>query len=132
VCLAWFGGGGRSGGEGNWVSRQPIARRRTSRHTFDQFDDFGPLARRKFEESLQQSQAFDRFVRWSSELLPQLCDISGIFHLAPWVRNRMAYPGKREGLAQKVDAAAQEAERLGLATATTILRMARLESTGRN
>lgn len=26
----------------------------------------------------------------------------------------MAYPGKREGLAQKVDTAAQEAERLGL------------------
>ena len=39
----------------------------------------------------------------------------------------MAYPGKREGLAQKVDAAAAEAERLGLTTATLILRMARLE-----
>ena len=39
----------------------------------------------------------------------------------------MAYPGKREGLAQKVDIAAQEAERLGLTTATLILRMARLE-----
>ena len=39
----------------------------------------------------------------------------------------MAYSGKREGLAQKVDIAAQEAERLGLATATLILRMARLE-----
>jgi hypothetical protein len=39
----------------------------------------------------------------------------------------MAYPGKREGLAQKVDTAAQEAERLGLTTATMILRMARLE-----
>ncbi|MBR0694795.1 hypothetical protein JQ553_16390 [Bradyrhizobium lablabi] len=39
----------------------------------------------------------------------------------------MAYPGKREGLAQKVDTAAQEAERLGLTTATLILRMARLE-----
>jgi hypothetical protein len=39
----------------------------------------------------------------------------------------MAYPGKRGGLAQKVDTAAQEAERLGLTTATLILRMARLE-----
>ena len=39
----------------------------------------------------------------------------------------MAYPGKREGLAQKVDTAAQEAERLGLTTATMILRMASLE-----
>ena len=39
----------------------------------------------------------------------------------------MAYPGIREGLAQKVDTAAQEAERLGLTTATLILRMARLE-----
>ena len=39
----------------------------------------------------------------------------------------MADPAKREGLAQKVDIATQEAERLGLATATLILRMARLE-----
>ncbi len=39
----------------------------------------------------------------------------------------MAYPGKREGLAKKVDTAAQEAERLGLTTATLILRMTRLE-----
>lgn len=39
----------------------------------------------------------------------------------------MTSPGKREGLAQKVDTAAQEAERLGLTTATLILRMARLE-----
>lgn len=39
----------------------------------------------------------------------------------------MAYPGKRDGLAQKVETAAQEAERLGLTTATLILRMARLE-----
>jgi len=34
---------------------------------------------------------------------------------------------KREGLARKVDTAAIEAERLGLTTATLILRMARLE-----
>ena len=39
----------------------------------------------------------------------------------------MAYPDKREGLAQKVATAAQEAERLGLTTATLILRMALLE-----
>jgi hypothetical protein len=39
----------------------------------------------------------------------------------------MALLGKRRGLAQKVDTAAIEAERLGLTTATLILRMARLE-----
>ncbi len=39
----------------------------------------------------------------------------------------MAFPGKRESLAQKVDTAAIEAESLGLTTATLILRMARLE-----
>jgi hypothetical protein len=39
----------------------------------------------------------------------------------------MTYPGKRSGLAKKVDTAAQEAERLGLTAATLILRMARLE-----
>src|SRR6188768_2332524 len=44
----------------------------------------------------------------------------------------MTFPGKREGLARKVDMAAQEAERLGLTTATLILRMARLELTGPN
>ena len=39
----------------------------------------------------------------------------------------MANPGKRESLAREVDAAAQEAERLGLTTATLTLRMTRLE-----
>ena len=39
----------------------------------------------------------------------------------------MTFLSKREGLAQKVDKAAIEAERLGLTTATLILRMARLE-----
>ena len=39
----------------------------------------------------------------------------------------MAFLSKRAGLAQKVDTAAIEAERLGLTTATLILRMARLE-----
>ena len=39
----------------------------------------------------------------------------------------MSFLGKREGLAHKVDTAAIEAERLGLTTATLILRMARLE-----
>ena len=39
----------------------------------------------------------------------------------------MSFLGKRKGLAQKVDTAAIEAERLGLTTATLILRMARLE-----
>ena len=39
----------------------------------------------------------------------------------------MANPGKRERLAKEVDAAAQEAERLGLTTATLILRMTRLK-----
>jgi hypothetical protein len=55
--------------EGKLASRQRIARRGTRRQLLDQFDDFGPLATRKFEESLQQSQAFDRFVRRSSEPL---------------------------------------------------------------
>ena len=39
----------------------------------------------------------------------------------------MAFLSKRDGLARKVDTAAIEAERLGLTTATLILRMARLE-----
>ena len=39
----------------------------------------------------------------------------------------MAFLSKREGLARKADTAAIEAERLGLTTATLILRMARLE-----
>ncbi len=39
----------------------------------------------------------------------------------------MAFLGRRESLAQKVDTAAIEAESLGLTTATLILRMARLE-----
>jgi hypothetical protein len=39
----------------------------------------------------------------------------------------MAFPGKREGLAQKIDTAAIETERLGLTTANLILRMARLK-----
>jgi hypothetical protein len=39
----------------------------------------------------------------------------------------MTFPDKREGLAWKADTAAHESERLGLTTATLILRMARLE-----
>jgi len=39
----------------------------------------------------------------------------------------MAFLSKRESLARKVDTVALEAERLGLTTATLILRMARLE-----
>jgi hypothetical protein len=39
----------------------------------------------------------------------------------------MAFPGKREGLAQKIDTAAIETECLGLTTANLILRMARLK-----
>jgi hypothetical protein len=39
----------------------------------------------------------------------------------------MAFLGNREGLAQKDDTAAIEAERLGLTTATLILRIVRLE-----
>src|SRR5258708_2079566 len=53
------------------------------RKTFDQLDDFKALAGRQFKEGLQQSQAFDRFARWSSESLLQLCNKCGIFHLAP-------------------------------------------------
>jgi hypothetical protein len=39
----------------------------------------------------------------------------------------MAFASKREGLARKIDTAAMEAERLGLTTATLLLRMAQLE-----
>ena len=39
----------------------------------------------------------------------------------------MAFLGKREALAPKVDTAAMEAERFGPTTATWTLRMARLE-----
>ncbi len=39
----------------------------------------------------------------------------------------MTFPGKLQGLAQKVNTAAQEAERLGLTTTILMLRMARLE-----
>lgn len=58
-----------------------------TREAFDQFDDFRPLPRCKFEEGLQQPQAFDSFARWSSELLVQLCNKCGIFHLAPLIGN---------------------------------------------
>jgi len=57
------------------------------RETFDQLDDFEALPRCKFEEGFQQSQAFDGFARWSSELLVQLCNKCGIFHLAPLIGN---------------------------------------------
>jgi len=39
----------------------------------------------------------------------------------------MAFLSKRESLARKVDTVALESERLGLTTATLILRMARFE-----
>jgi hypothetical protein len=53
------------------------------RKTFHQFDDFGSLAWCESSECPQQSQAFDSFARWSSELFVQLCNKCGIFHLAP-------------------------------------------------
>lgn len=56
--------------------------------TFDQFDDFETLAGLKFKEGFQQSQAFNRFARWSSESFLQLCNKCGILHLSPSMRNR--------------------------------------------
>jgi hypothetical protein len=63
-------------------------------------------------------------LRVSSAALQQMWDSSSLTFNE---EAGMAFPGKREGLAQKVDTAAKEAERLGLTTATLILRMARLE-----
>ena len=62
--------------------------RGVGRKTFDQFDDFKPLAGCKSEEGLQQSQAFNRFARWSSEPFLQLYNKCGILHLSPSMRNR--------------------------------------------
>jgi hypothetical protein len=53
----------------------------------DQFDHFEAFPGRQPEESFQQSKTFDRFARWSSELLVQLRYECGIFHLAPLVGN---------------------------------------------
>jgi len=58
------------------------------REAFDQFDDFGPMPWRKSDEGLQEPQAFDRFARWNSELLMQLCNECGIFYLAPLTGDR--------------------------------------------
>jgi hypothetical protein len=58
-------------------------RHEVRREAFDKFDDFKALVRRKPEESLQKSQAFDRFARWSSESLLQFCNKCGVLHLAP-------------------------------------------------
>jgi hypothetical protein len=66
--------------------------RGVGRKTFDQFDDFKPLAGCKSKEGFQQSQAFKRFARWSAELVVQLRNGCGIFHLAPLM-----------GTARKVD-----------------------------
>jgi hypothetical protein len=52
------------------------------RETFDQLDDFKSLPGCKFQEGSDQSQAFNTFARWCSELLVQLCNKFRIFHLA--------------------------------------------------
>ena len=53
----------------------------------DQFDDFKSCPGCQSEEGLQQPKTFDRIARWSSELLVQLRNECGIFHLAPLVGN---------------------------------------------
>jgi hypothetical protein len=78
------------------------------RETFDQFDDFKSLPGRKFQEGSDQSQAFNSFARWCSELPVQLCSKCGIFHLALSIGSGDLSQGKREGLAQTVDTAAME------------------------
>src|SRR5258706_281208 len=57
------------------------------RETFDQFDDFEALAGFKFEESLQEPQAFNSFARRSSESFLKLYKTCGILHLSPSMRN---------------------------------------------
>jgi hypothetical protein len=65
-----------------------VGRRRAfNRKTLDQFDDFEAFPGRQPEESFQQPKTFDGFARWSSELLVQLRNECGIFHLAPLVGN---------------------------------------------
>ena len=100
--------------------------RGVGRKTFDQFDDFKPLAGCESEEGLQQSQAFKRFARWSAEFVVQLRNGCGIFHLAPLMGNgraflskHTAWPGSRYTTVA--------AGRLDLTTATPILRIARPE-----
>ena len=65
---------------------------RVDRKTLDQFDHLETLPGFKFKEGLQQSQAFDGFARWSSELLMQLRNKCGIFHLAPFIGNGNGIP----------------------------------------
>jgi hypothetical protein len=67
---------------------------RCRRETFDQLDDFEPLPRRELDEGFQEPQTFDSFARWSSELLVQLCNKCGIFHLAPLTGNGKGISGQ--------------------------------------
>ena len=83
------------------------------RETFDQLDDFKSLPGGKFQEGSDQSQAFNSFARWCSELPVQLCNKCRIFHLALSIGSGDLIQGKREGLAQTVDTAAIGAECLG-------------------
>jgi hypothetical protein len=55
--------------------------------TLHQLNDLEAFPWRQSEEGLQQPKAFNRFARWSSELLVQLRNERGIFHLAPLVGN---------------------------------------------
>ena len=58
-----------------------------ARKPLGHFDQFKPLARCQLQEGFQQSKAFHGFARWSSELLVQLRQERGIFHLAPLTGN---------------------------------------------
>jgi hypothetical protein len=60
---------------------------RFARKPLGHFDQFVPLPGCQLQEGFQQSQAFHGFARWSSELLVQLRQERGIFHLAPLTGN---------------------------------------------
>jgi hypothetical protein len=68
-------------------------RGRVDCETFDQANDFEALPARKFDEGLQQSQAFCGFARWSSKPSMQLCNKCGVFHLAPSIGNGTGISG---------------------------------------
>ena len=55
--------------------------------TLYQLDDLEAFPRCQSKEGLQQPKAFNGLARWSSELLVQLRNECGIFHLAPLVGN---------------------------------------------
>jgi hypothetical protein len=85
--------------ESESASRQRTVGGGLSRQPLDQFNDLETLSGRQLEERLQQTEAFDGFARWGSELPVQLRNERGIFHLAPLIGTVMPMLSKREGLA---------------------------------